>query len=275
MGHGVKKPFLQIDSISISFSGKGRKAMKLSRLTCLLSLACVLVFCQTAPAADSAPSFNWTGPYAGFHLGYGWGDADTSMNFLPVPASIYPPGSTLSPHPSGIVGGAQAGYNYQMGCFVVGIEADFSGSGMSGTQSVSPIPGYAFGVVSAHENTNWFGTLRPRLGYTVKPNVLIYATGGLAYGDVSYRANANFIPGGVGTEQYPVSLSTTNVGWALGGGVEYAFSKCWTVKAEYLYMDLGSESAIVSPISPNPPYQTGFSWQTTANIFQIGVNYKF
>ena len=249
--------------------------MKLQRLTCLLSLACVLVFCQTAPAADSAPSFNWTGPYAGFHLGYGWGDADTSMNFLPVPASIYPPGSTLSPHPSGIVGGAQAGYNYQMGCFVVGIEADFSGSGMSGTQSVSPIPGYAFGVVSAHENTNWFGTLRPRLGYTVKPNVLIYATGGLAYGNVSYSANTNFVPGGPPfAEQYPASLSTTKVGWALGGVVEYAISKCWTVKAEYLYMDLGSESATAYPTLPTIFTQAD-SWKTTANIFNIGVNYKF
>ena len=249
--------------------------MKLQRLTCLLSLACVLVFCQTAPAADSAPSFNWTGPYAGFHLGYGWGDADTSMNFLPVPASIYPPGSTLSPHPSGIVGGAQAGYNYQMGCFVVGIEADFSGSGMSGYSSISPVPhvgGPAPGVLSTQESINWFGTLRPRLGYTVKPNVLIYATGGLAYGDASYSANKNY---GAGNEQYPASVSSTKVGWAVGGGVEYAFSRCWTIKAEYLYMDLGSEYSVANPIPPGPPYQMGYTWQTTANIFQIGMNYKF
>jgi len=254
--------------------------MKLSYVACLLSLACVLVFSQTAVAAESAPSFNWTGPYLGVHLGYGWGDADTNFNPLPTPASFGILPETLTPHPSGIVGGIQGGYNWQMGCFVVGIEADFSGSGMSGSSSLSPIPPYpgvpySGGVLTTQENINYFGTVRPRLGYLLRPNVLIYATGGLAYGDVSYRANANFIPGGVGTEQYPVSLSTTKVGWALGGGVEYAFSKCWTVKAEYLYMDLGSESAIVSPISPNPPYQTGFSWQTTANIFQIGVNYKF
>ena len=139
--------------------------MKLPRLMCLLSLACVLAFSQTAPAAESAASFNWTGPYAGVHLGYGWGDADT--NFAPLPVSLRafePPLATLSPHPGGVVGGAQAGYNYQMGCFVVGIEADISVSGMSGSQIVPQAPPFATGVIAAQENINWFGTLRPRAG---------------------------------------------------------------------------------------------------------------
>ena len=242
--------------------------MKLSRLMCLLPLACVLFFSQAAPAAESAPSFNWTGPYAGLHLGYGQGDGVATSSWLPAVPEF--PGFTLHPGPAGVVGGAQAGYNYQMGCFVVGIEADFSGSGMNGSQSITPYPGYTFGVGTAQENINWFGTLRPRLGYTVKPTVLIYATGGLAYGDVSYSANA-FGP----INGYPASLSNTKVGWALGGGVEYAVSKCWTVKAEYLYMDLGSESAIAGSIPPITQYLNRYEWQTTANIFQIGVNYKF
>jgi len=61
----------------------------------------------------------------------------------------------------------------------------------------------------------------------------------------------------------------------LGGGVEYAICKCWTFKVEYMYMDLGSESSIANPILANPPFQTGYNWQTTANIFQAGMNYKF
>jgi outer membrane immunogenic protein len=65
------------------------------------------------------------------------------------------------------------------------------------------------------------------------------------------------------------------VGWALGGGVEYAVSRRWTVKAEYLYMDLGSESAIGNGVPLNPPFTEGYTWKTTANIFQIGMNYKF
>jgi len=155
-----------------------------------------------------------------------------------------------------------------MGCFVVGIEADFSGSGMSGSSSISPYPGGpSDSVGTTHENINWFGTLRPRLGYTVTPNVLIYATGGLAFGDVSYSANG-YDP----VIAYPASVSTTKVGWVLGGGVEYAVSRCWTIKAEYLYMDLGSESALSTM---NGPFYISYDWQTTANIFQIGVNYKF
>ncbi|MGO8944112.1 MAG: outer membrane protein [Syntrophobacteraceae bacterium] len=242
--------------------------MKLSRVVCFLSLACVLVFSQNALAAESAPSFNWTGFYAGIHLGYGQGDGVTTSAWE---TNIGLPGFTLSPHPQGIVGGVQAGYNWQCGCFVYGIEADFSGSGMSGSSSISPYPGYGTGTAgTAYENINWYGTLRPRVGYTVQPNVLIYATGGLAYGDVSYSANAS---GPINA--FPASVSTTNVGWTLGGGVEYAVCKNWTIKAEYLYMDLGSESAVVASIPPVNSNHNIYDWQTTANIFQLGVNYKF
>ena len=244
--------------------------MKLSRVMCLLSLACVLVFSQNALAAECAPSFCWTGPYVGVHLGYGWSNADTSTTG-PLPAISAIPAWPLNPDPSGVVGGAQAGYNWQCGCFVYGIEADFSWSGMNGSSSVSPYPASGAGTFgTTHENINWFGTVRPRLGYTCGPNVLIYATGGLAYGDASYSGNAYGPVNG-----YPVSVSTTKVGWALGGGVEYAICKCWTVKAEYLYMDLGSESASQTSIPLITPYTANYTWQTTANIFQIGVNYKF
>ena len=249
--------------------------MKLSCLMSLLSLACVLIFSQTALAAEGAKCFDWTGPYAGVHLGYGWGDAATHVD--PLPHNFVSPDqapSTLNPGPAGIVGGVQAGYNYQLGRLVAGIEADFSGSAMSGSARVSPIlftdGSTVPGVVTAHEQTNWFGTLRPRLGYTVIPTLLIFGTGGLAYGKVSYSANTDF-----GTETFPASFSKTEVGWAAGGGVEYAISKHWTVKAEYLYMNLGSESVIANPTIPNPPFQEGNSWKTTANIINFGVSYKF
>jgi outer membrane immunogenic protein len=166
-----------------------------------------------------------------------------------------------------------------MGSFVIGIEADFSGSGISGSQTVSPIiqndgtPFPGAGILTAHQHTNWFGTLRPRLGYTVTPSLLVYGTGGLAYGDVSYSANTDFRPNGAAF--YPASFSKTKVGWTAGGGVEYAILKNWTVKAEYLYMDLGSESVIANPGISLRPFRVGYEWETTANIFNIGVNYKF
>ena len=250
--------------------------MKLSCLMSLLAVACVLIFSQTALAADGAQSFDWTGPYAGVHLGYGSGDPAVHVD--PLPHNFVSPDqapSTIHPGPTGIVGGVQAGYNYQMGRFLAGIEADFTGSAMSGSKSVSPIlftdGSTVPGVVEAHEQTNWFGTLRPRLGYTVPPPLLIYGTGGLAYGNVSYSANTNF----AGNETYPASFSKTKVGWTAGGGVEYAISKHWSLKAEYLYMNLGSEPVIANPTIPNPPFQAGYSWKTTANIINFGVNYKF
>ncbi len=253
--------------------------MKLVRLICFLLLSCVLFSGTTGLAADRATTFNWTGPYVGVHLGYGWGNADTDFSPRPNSFTDLAP-TTLSPDPSGVFGGLQAGYNYQMGCWVFGLETDFSGSGISGTDTVSPIPrqaGSTFlgaGTLTAHEDINWFGTLRPRIGYTVMPTLLLYGTGGLAYGNVSYSANTNFRPPQT-NESYPVSFSTTKVGWTAGGGLEYAVCRNWTVKAEYLFIDLGSETAVGHAIPPLPGFRVKYDFETTAHTFNIGVNYKF
>lgn len=254
--------------------------MKVLKVRSLLLLFCILLSSQIVLAADGSPSFNWTGPYAGLHIGYGWGNGDTNFSPLPDAATFGVSPAKLSPDPSGVVGGMQAGYNYQAGCWVLGIEADFSGSGMSATKTSSPILGTngtpipGGGALSSHQSIDWFGTLRPRVGYTVLPSVLIYGTGGLAYGSVSSRANTDLRP--LLPIYYLASSSTTAVGWAAGGGVEWAFSKRWTVKAEYLYMDLRSQSAVGNPnLTLFPPTQVGYKWQATANILNFGLNYKF
>jgi len=75
---------------------------------------------------------------------------------------------------------------------------------------------------------------------------------------------------------YHASSSGANVGWTAGGGIEWAVSKCWSVKAEYLFMDLGSRSSVAdSNIVLTPPTQVGYKWQSTANILNFGLNYKF
>jgi len=253
--------------------------MKLSRFVCLLSLSCMMLLGQAALAADGPPTFDWTGPYVGAHIGYGWGSADTRFSPLPNAAqfrALAP--TTLGPDPSGLVGGVHAGYNYQVGRFVMGIEADFSGSGMSGSTTMAPIirndgtPAPS-GFLSTSQETNWFGTLRPRLGWAVVPNLLVYGTGGLAYGDVSYSANTDFRPNGAAF--YPVSISKTKVGWTAGGGIEYALSRNWTIRAEYLFTDLGSESVAANPAIVLPPFQVGYKWDTTINILNLGISYKF
>ncbi len=244
----------------------------------LLLFAFMLAFSQTGLAADS--TFNWTGPYVGVHMGYGVVNADPGTKPLPDAATfinLAPASQSL--HAKGVLGGVQAGYNWQMGCFVLGIEADFSGSGMSGTSTQSPIIQYdgtpfpGDGYLRTHLETNWFGTVRPRLGYTVLPNLLIYGTGGLAYGNVSFSGTTNFLP--PGNEVYRGTIDDTKVGWTAGAGAEYALSKKWSVKAEYLFYDLGSASVTADPSLPNPPFQERYNVDTATHLIDIGLNYRF
>ena len=237
-----------------------------------------------SPAPAPATSYNWTGGYVGGHVGWGKGRANTSFTPLPNATQfIDMTPTTLRPDPSGFNGGVQGGYNWQMGHFVIGGEADISWSRMSGTATVTPIiknngtPFPGAGFLTAHQNTTWFGTLRPRAGIAFN-RVLIYGTGGLAYGHVNYSANADFRPG-VPTQilffQYPASLSKTKTGWTVGGGVEVGINKHWSWKAEYLYYDLRKETFTANPVPVNPPFQVAYTWETKAHTFNTGINFRF
>jgi outer membrane immunogenic protein len=154
------------------------------------------------PAAPSAPS--WTGFYAGLTFGYGWEDPTTTVtatgNDLVSTALLTGKGGSLGEQPVGPVsfrnkgafGGIEAGYNWQAGRnYVAGIEADFNVSDIKGqgaTTSVLAIPGI-LQQLSASQNILWFGTVRPRLGWLVTDNLLLYGTGGVAYGRVNDTAN--------------------------------------------------------------------------------------
>jgi len=237
-----------------------------------------------SPAPAPATSYNWTGGYVGGHVGWGKGRANTSFTPLPNATQfIDMTPTTLRPDPSGFNGGVQGGYNWQMGHFVIGGEADISWSRMSGTATVTPIiknngtPFPGAGFLTAHQNTTWFGTLRPRAGIAFN-RVLIYGTGGLAYGHVNYSANSDFRPG-VPTQilffQYPASLSKTKTGWTVGGGVEVGINKHWSWKAEYLYYDLRKETFTANPVPVNPPFQVAYTWETKAHTFNTGINFRF
>ncbi|HVS82985.1 MAG TPA: outer membrane protein [Pyrinomonadaceae bacterium] len=219
----------------------------------------------------------WTGFYVGGHIGYGWGRANTSFTPLPTAvAFINLAPTTLRPDPKGFNAGGQVGYNHQWGSFVAGLEADISWSRMDGTATMvgfTQNTGAAWnGTLTAHQDTTWFGTLRPRAGAAFG-RVLVYGTAGLAYGHVNYSANADFRP--QGTIQYPASFGKTKKGWTAGGGAEIAVSKHVSVKAEYLYYDLGNESITANPVPANPPFQVAYTWQTKAHTFNAGVNFHF
>jgi outer membrane immunogenic protein len=239
---------------------------------------------QVAPAPPPECDFTWTGFYFGGNAGYGWGHADTDFEPLPDAAtfvSLKP--RELSPDPGGFIGGGQVGYNYQVNkWFVLGAEADFQGTDIEGDDSTSPIvqfsglPNAPDSFLFAHERMQWLGTVRGRIGFAPICRLLIYGTGGFAYGNVDYSANTNF---GAGNPTYPVDFSETKTGWTAGGGVEYALTNHWTVRAEYLHYDLGDEhrtqNELIGGVPAGPPFFVRYNFETSGEIVRAGFNFKF
>jgi outer membrane immunogenic protein len=237
-----------------------------------------------AKAPAVAPVTNWSGLYVGGNLGYGWGSGNTDFSF---PADIAFNNTTLGARSSGVIGGAQLGYNWQIGSVVTGLEADIQGSGIKGSAGAPAIPTFVpdfplESSLSSEHKLSWFGTVRGRLGVTVTPELLLYGTGGLAYGRVDASANwfssEDFGGGEHLQEQASASVSKTKIGWTAGAGAEWMFARNWSAKLEYLYVDLGSESAIgdvTGDIPINPPSKVGYTWHTRENIARVGVNYHF
>jgi outer membrane immunogenic protein len=234
-----------------------------------------------APPPPASSGFNWTGFYVGVNIGSGSGSDDTFVNPLPTAVqfvNLAP--QTLKPDPSGIMGGGQVGYNWQHRHFVLGAEFDIQASGMDGTKTVTPItqnngtPFPGAGFVSAHSDTNWVASLRPRLGVTLVPRLLVYGTGGVAFASVTEFAITDFRP--VGTTRYPVFIDDTRTGWIAGGGAEVGLSRRWSVRGEFLHYNLGSVSKTTSAIPLLPPFQVAYTFEdTTANTFNFGVNFRF
>lgn len=230
-----------------------------------------------APYIASAPVFNWTGFYMGLNAGAGFNQNSGGVSSN-ITNTIY--GGTGG-NTSGFTGGGQLGYNMQLGSFVAGLEADINyldrGKGSSGTfpAVVTEVSNTDFRV-SRGDGNNWFGTLRARYGY-VFDRALIYATGGLAYGGKR---------GGVGVDQrdYVGSTGVTtltslsgsgnsnNVGWALGGGLEWALTNTWSVRAEYLHVDLGKNDRSFTTLASNT---INVSNNNKFDVVRAGLNWRF
>jgi len=250
-----------------------------------------------APIYD--PVYNWTGFYVGGNVGYSWGNWDSTN---PSGIANFPgPAGTASPHVNGWLGGLQAGYNMQRGTFVFGLEGDIQITGEQasddGTSTSVAIPvavtGNAFNAgcrpvgafagctagVTNSWNFPWFSTFRGRVGWTADPSLLLYVTGGLAVGAAEY-ANSTLInvavtsnsSGGMSLPLAGLSSAlsdrVTRAGIAVGGGIEKAFDRNLTAKAEYLYLDLGTNTFL-----PGTGFDT--SVRLRDHIVRIGVNYKF
>lgn len=240
----------------------------------VLGIVVAALWANLAAAADH----NWAGCYFGGNAGGGWGFGTgdrgaIAVNNATIAAGIGVP-TTYDTRSSGFVGGAQVGCNYQTGLTTWGFETDFQGSGIRGSSAVfSPSIGAADPTNgTAKEELDWFGTLRARAGYTVFGNLLLYGTAGLAYGGVKDNATLVFIPSGDGN--YAGSTSDIRAGWTAGAGGEYAFGNRWSMKLEYLYVDLGSTA--VQMFDPTRPGQSiTYNFQHHDNIVRVGLNYAF
>ncbi|MFJ6323120.1 MULTISPECIES: outer membrane protein [unclassified Rhizobium] len=203
---------------------------------------------STPPQApvDVAPTFSWTGFYVGVNAGGGFGGSDD--------VGFHSFGNYLGRYGkldgSGFLGGGQIGYNYQFDPnWVVGLEADFQGADISDS--------FNNGTASASSKIDWYGTLRPRIGYAFD-NTLFYGTGGLAYGHVNYK-------GALGGASF--DDDKTKAGWTVGAGIEHAFTDHVTAKLEYQYVDFGSSN------------MGGDAFNSKASLdfhaIRVGLNYKF
>ncbi|EKS39564.1 hypothetical protein HMPREF9695_01525 [Afipia broomeae ATCC 49717] len=224
-----------------------------------------------APPPIIAPVWSWTGFYAGLHAGGGWSDSSITQR-----NDLFPGFDTASfgnGNQAGVVGGGQVGYNWQFAPnWLLGIEGDISGTGIRNnntrpiTTGGAPIGPFGFNHV-ADQNVNWLASIRGRLGW-VWDRWLIYGTGGGAFGGVDYRTDYTGF-----AVNNPLTTSRTLSGWVAGGGVEYAVANNWTVRAEYLYYDLGNETVINPTSTPGSNLVT--TYENRFHVVRAAVNYKF
>jgi outer membrane immunogenic protein len=250
-------------------------------------------------AAPVVPApWSWTGFYVGGNGGYSWGDTDVTGNvglalfvngvpFAGVPLRT-PQSAGGTNSNNGWLGGGQAGFNWQTGAFVLGIEADLQATDETGANafctngaSVCPAGPFTNGtapfMLNVDDKLMWFGTARGRVG-AGGDRFLFYVTGGVAVGEIrAEHMSAGplfFAPPSVSA-----SADFTRTGWVLGGGVEAHLVDNWTAKIEYLYMDLGTFTDTLTATGTQgvdtATVTTSFTSRVTDSVIRIGLNYKF
>ena len=242
---------------------------------------------QGASGRPGEEPFAWTGLYIGVNAGYGWGRASTDASSTTTIAGV---SSTVTGNVTadveGWLGGALIGHNWRSQRWIYGVEADFQWTGQDG--DISGCAGLRCATLSY--DLDWFGTVRGRLGYLLQPRSLLYVTGGLAYGHISTELSTFALPtaaASFNSSGGAASDSATRAGWVIGGGLERALDRNWTLRAEYLYMDLGtiaragsietSASPAAGPECLTDVVETKKTARTdfTDQIFRIGLSYRF
>jgi outer membrane immunogenic protein len=246
--------------------------------------------------------FDWEGFYVGGHIGsatdnvsftqtsVGWSDL-VSLAVGPIPATNVNTGEAGSLGATNVTGGAQIGYNWLLpGPFLVGLEADISGTGLSSTTLTSPA-GDPTAVASWTDKLDLYGSVRTRLGW-VSNNWLFYGTGGFGWAYDKFTRKQLTAPFDLLVAPYVdrnalqagtvVTNSHLRPGWVAGAGVEWAFARTWTVKLEYLHFDTASETlsgghfnASGTPLIQASSSVTAPQGDLTIDTVRIGFNHTF
>lgn len=228
-----------------------------------------------APVAPIVPVFSWTGFYIGANVGGSWGDVPELFSVPALPLSV-----ANTAHPDSIIGGGQIGYNYQIDRVVLGVEADFDARSAHNDFSCFVLAptgctGVPPSLLTLHDEQNWLSTVRGRLGFAAFDRVLIYGTGGVAFGNVKHSAieNQTTVAGAI----VSASDDSTRTGWAAGAGVEWAVTDQWSVGVEYLHVDLGNTTlslpgTTVVGVAFNPATAT---FTDRSDIVRARIDFRF
>lgn len=206
-----------------------------------------------APVAAPVP-FSWTGFYVGANIGGASGQSTVSD----TNGSTWIGPQPVNANKTGVIGGLQAGFNWQINSLLLGVEGDISFASASSTVDFITLANTQ-GVYSSDLKN--FGTVRGRIGLAFD-RLLVYGTGGAAFANINNAYRDIDVDFGAGS-------SSSVTGWVAGGGVEYAISDHWTARAEYLHADFGERTVV----EPNLGY--AFAFKNTVDIGRAGINYKF
>jgi outer membrane immunogenic protein len=261
--------------------------MKKSLVVSALALTASIASAQAAdlarrPAPVMTPvpmAYNWSGFYFGGHVGGGWTDVDGSAAFITGTGTTAANGVVGSNSQSGVLGGIQGGFNYALTPnWVIGVEGDFTWTGISNTQSATLLTAGGVAIpatsVSVARDLNWLASARGRLGYTWD-RFMLYGTGGAAWADYDVTATASLANGASAGG----SFSNTRSGWVAGVGVEWAipsfwFAGDWTTRLEYLHYDFRGTSGSAN-FAPGPGAVVYTLGDPTVDVVRVGLNYKF
>jgi outer membrane immunogenic protein len=242
--------------------------------------AAAAFFPGTAFAADLTPppppppAFTWTGLYVGGQIGYAWSQDPVTWSGVSNDDELA--GGTFNHNPQGVIGGAHVGYNLQYyPWLVLGVEGSVDGTSLSHTLAVpvNDVFGDTPGSITSTSQSNVQGSIRGRLGIAWD-RALIYGTGGVAFAgfNTTLIDTTGFFTGFPGPN---ATFSNTRAGWTAGGGIEYAITDNWSVRAEYRYSNFGHTTDF--PFVGQLPFANSYVFlrhHMTENQVQVGFSYR-